>query len=157
MHSAVGSHTLFGIVKSRGEPVISGYKKPGGGLVPHWLMPGPVSFHVSVLPLGISRPVSPQGLYVAALGTVCRCCHRHGKKESLFGSPSLSQQHPGDLHTYLIGHNRVTHPETDDSQGDRGTGLPCTRQADRVLWGQGRCQNRIWALPAWKSRNLVVG
>lgn len=32
------------------EPSISDYKKLGGGLVPDWLIHGPISFHVSLLP-----------------------------------------------------------------------------------------------------------
>lgn len=92
------------------EPSISDYKKLGGGLVPDWLIHGPISFHVSLLP-SLAFP----DLFVLMVSRWlpwdwALCADTATARESLIESQHLSQKHPGDLHTYLIGQNCVTHP-----------------------------------------------
>lgn len=73
--------------------------------------------------LGISRPVSPRGLYVAALGlgTACRYATARGRKRvsseaRVFPSSTQEFTHMSDWSE--LGHS----PLNDDSQGPRGTG-----------------------------------
>lgn len=137
--------------------IISHYNKLRSGLVPDWLIEGPISFHLSVLPslafpgLVISRWL-PQDWALGADTATIRGRKRASSTARLFPR-STQETYP---HVYLdrtgsLSPKPITH---------KGVGAHVcigSIRVDQVLWGQGRCQNKIGALPAWKSRKLVVG
>lgn len=126
-------------------------------MVPDRLIEGPISFHLSVLPslafpgLVISRWL-PQDWALGTDTATTRGRKRASSKARLFPR-STQETYP---HVYLDRTGSLT-PKPITHKGAGAHVCIGSIRVDQVLWGHGRCKNKIGALPAWKSRKLVVG